>query len=525
MSTLTSIDISPWFVGEHPSNTKFNLFINNLISILDLNCTVVDGSHRLLLQDSGGGAEQAKLPFVNVSAPTRWTRNTTILADQMLRVTSGVGGGTGGTWSISAISITAGGSHTHNISSHSHTIDHTHYFNHYHGVNTDSHSCSHSHSVTESGINCSGPTHINSIWTEGGAPNTNMASNSHTHSYNHTHSASEVSAGVSGASSTSTNAPTSTHGYSGSSDAVTGTTGNPYYTEWGSATTHSHVPSYAAGWRPRYVDVIICNKDADPSLDSVTANVPWYTREKPSSSKINSQICRRINSVIDNVNTINTNVDMVLQGASGGTEQATLLLSMISAPTGWTKDTTYNDRFIRVTSGVGCATSGSWSISGVSIASSGAHYHRVTSHTHPITHSHSSGAYHSHTWGHAHVVYNHGHYGYGDYLGSPNHYTSSDSGTVSIRCYGIENYPFVSNHNHQADWHSHHASGSGDFWSSGETSLYNNDGNVTLSSTGALSSDASGTVDSGSSGSHTHTFSHDGTWRPKYKNVLVCKKD
>lgn len=44
-----------------------------------------------------------------------------------------------------------------------------------------------------------------------------------------------------------------------------------------------------------------------------------------------------------------------------------MLFAQATAPTGWTQDTTLNDRVIRVVSGAGAGTGGSWTISGLAV--------------------------------------------------------------------------------------------------------------------------------------------------------------
>jgi hypothetical protein len=53
-----------------------------------------------------------------------------------------------------------------------------------------------------------------------------------------------------------------------------------------------------------------------------------------------------------------------------------------SAPTGWTMDTSLDDRVLRVVNTNGGSTGGSWVISGLSASSSGAHTHGIGDHTH-----------------------------------------------------------------------------------------------------------------------------------------------
>lgn len=83
----------------------------------------------------------------------------------------------------------------------------------------------------------------------------------------------------------------------------------------------------------------------------------------------------------------------------------------ISAPSGWTKITTHNDKVLRVVSGTGGGSAGSWT---VTIDSSGDHTH-VVSLTMPLTHIFTSKVYDrgdrngivtvaDHAWVHTHIL-------------------------------------------------------------------------------------------------------------------------
>lgn len=58
------------------------------------------------------------------------------------------------------------------------------------------------------------------------------------------------------------------------------------------------------------------------------------------------------------------------------------LFHQAAAPTGWTQDTGVNDRVIRVTSGTGAGTGGSWTISGVTVNGHSLSVAELPSHTH-----------------------------------------------------------------------------------------------------------------------------------------------
>lgn len=62
-----------------------------------------------------------------------------------------------------------------------------------------------------------------------------------------------------------------------------------------------------------------------------------------------------------------------------------MLFYQASAPTGWTKSTANNDKFLRVVSGSGGGSGGAWDDLN--------HNHTGPSHTHSMTHTHTGGSY------------------------------------------------------------------------------------------------------------------------------------
>lgn len=84
----------------------------------------LDGQHGAYYDDTPNGT---KALFYQASAPTGWTQDTSV-NDRMLRVVSGSGGGTGGSWTISGLNVLGhtlslsqipshnhgGGNHSHN---------------------------------------------------------------------------------------------------------------------------------------------------------------------------------------------------------------------------------------------------------------------------------------------------------------------------------------------------------------------------------------------------------------------------
>lgn len=77
-------------------------------------------------------------------------------------------------------------------------------------------------------------------------------------------------------------------------------------------------------------------------------------------------------------------------GISSGTS---MLFYEATAPTGWTQDTTVNDKVIRVVNGTGAGTGGSWTISGVTVDGHALTTTEMPSHSHSVSDP-----------GHAHTV-------------------------------------------------------------------------------------------------------------------------
>ena len=68
-----------------------------------------------------------------------------------------------------------------------------------------------------------------------------------------------------------------------------------------------------------------------------------------------------------------TIIQLTKAGQASGAIPAgtTMFFGQASAPTGWTQNVTWNDRVLRVVSGSGAGTSGSWTISGLSAGNTG----------------------------------------------------------------------------------------------------------------------------------------------------------
>ena len=157
-------------------------------------------------------ASGTKMVFVQASAPTGWTQDTTN-NDKGLRVVSGSGGGAGGTHAFSSPPSTA---HTHSTPNHSH-----------------------SHTLSAGAYTLS---------------TAQMPSHNH-------------SGGVGSGYSYTNNAPSNTTTYMAWSSSSTGSTGG------GGSHSHSLAGSISSGgastsgsagptaFAPQYVDVIVCTKD------------------------------------------------------------------------------------------------------------------------------------------------------------------------------------------------------------------------------------------------------------------------
>lgn len=77
---------------------------------------------------------------------------------------------------------------------------------------------------------------------------------------------------------------------------------------------------------------------------------------------------------------IKSYVDVTL-GAPVNTK---LILPQASAPTGWIQDTDQNDRVLRVVSGAGGGTAGSWTISGITVNGTAISIAQMPAHTHDV---------------------------------------------------------------------------------------------------------------------------------------------
>ena len=178
-----------------------------------------------------------------------------------------------------------------------------------------------------------------------------------------------------------------------------------------------------------------------------------------------------------------------------------MLFHQSAAPTGWTQATNVNDRVLRVVSGgTGGDTGGSWTISGLTISNHTLTMSQIPGHDHGGTRTTSTDT-HNHSGS---TSYNgvHEHQMRGWRISGGNREDSSNStevlfgGRISNRGWGTTgSYNNAGNHKHtfgtSTDWHNH---------------------TVTI-------------LQEGGGGGHNHGYSHNGSWRPSYTDVIVGVKD
>ena len=161
-----------------------------------------------------------------------------------------------------------------------------------------------------------------------------------------------------------------------------------------------------------------------------------------------------------------------------------------SAPTGWTKVTSQNDKTLRVVSGNGGGTGGDWAMSsGETTSEVGAHTHTSAAHTHTGgSHSHATSA---HTLTVAEMP-SHNHATNGGYTSQEQGQYNMNSGTAySGYSRTVQNTGGGGSHTH---------------------------GNTAAATGGTTSSTTPGAT--GSANAHTHTIQ-----APQYIDVIICSKD
>lgn len=270
------------------------------------------------------------------------------------------------------------------------------------------------------------------------------------------------------------------------------------------------------------------------NIVSITPLPTWTIREFGSASKLNSQVVGKLNSLISNQILVNTGLSELLQGATGGSEQAKIPFVRSAAPAGWTRDTDFlTDHLLRTTDGttvppgasptvMGGVHGGSWTITGLTSTVSGdhthdmSHTHTMGNHTHTVA-SHTHGMDHTHVLGpHTHTVDATGLVTSGGNQGETRAISSDSSSNSGVT---------LQIHRHTAD-HTHTLEATNSPVTSGGSNVANTSSVADTTSTPSTNSTGdTSSVNSSSDGNHSHTISQDGTWRVHYTNVLMCKKD
>jgi hypothetical protein len=165
----------------------------------------------------------SRMLFYQASAPSGWSQITSV-NDRVIRVVSTSGGGTGGSWTISGLSVLDHVLTVNEMPGHSHTMGSAGSHSHSGSTNTAG---QHQHSI-DAGGGANGPGFVvdNDDGTFDASYNTNSAGA-------HSHTLSINSAG------------SHTHGINNT----------------GGGNAHGHGLSADGDWRPSYADVIVCQKD------------------------------------------------------------------------------------------------------------------------------------------------------------------------------------------------------------------------------------------------------------------------
>jgi hypothetical protein len=176
-----------------------------------------------------------------------------------------------------------------------------------------------------------------------------------------------------------------------------------------------------------------------------------------------------------------------LSGLSPFPSGTKVVFAQASAPTGWTQDTSNNDKALRVVSGSGGGTGGTH---GLSSPPSTAHTHTGPSHTHS-------------TPSHAHT-----------------HTLSAGAHTLSTAEMPSHNHSYTTG---AAGYSGSYAITTDRTGNSGSTSSTGGSGSHSHSLAGSITSGGSGT--SGSEGTGSTSSSGPTAFAPQYIDVIVCSKD
>jgi len=172
----------------------------------------------------------SRMLFYQASAPSGWSQITSV-NDRVIRVVSTSGGGTGGSWTISGLSVLDHVLTVNEMPGHSHTMQSAGSHSHSGSTNTAG---LHSHNITtyDAGNNGSGFPPAGGTFDSAGTGES--AGSGHIdNAGSHSHSLSINSAG------------SHTHGINST----------------GGGNAHGHGLSADGDWRPSYADVIVCQND------------------------------------------------------------------------------------------------------------------------------------------------------------------------------------------------------------------------------------------------------------------------
>lgn len=266
------------------------------------------------------------------------------------------------------------------------------------------------------------------------------------------------------------------------------------------------------------------------AIAPVTDVDPFFIGERPSYNKFLGEVTTKTNTLITNSVLMANAINQLIQGAEGGAEQAKIPFSLATAPEGWTRDATFlDDHLMRVTDGVtvpdgadptvvGGDHGGDWTITSITSIAALAHVH-TQSHTHDIAHYHTTTT-HSHPMSHSHTLPSHTH----DIPNTALQLPADMFSYAVISAASGTNYAYRT-HTHQLVAHNHGGTSTGSGDSTWTQSNSYTGTSTPSSSTLAASSGNASTTDTGSSGGHAHAISANGAWRPKYQNLIVCKRD
>jgi len=270
-------------------------------------------------------------------------------------------------------------------------------------------------------------------------------------------------------------------------------------------------------------------------IDNVDA---FFKDERIAYQKMISVLGESITTLISTQNSISSELDTMLYGVSGGIDQAVLLMTMASAPSGWTRDIGYTEgAVLRVTDGstappgdspshTGGNEGGSWVISGVTVDN-------VSNHNHGITHIHTL-SNHNHGSTHFHTMNNHTHAS-----DDHTHTITPESTTIgNMTDANPDKYEYptgsyygysktVHTHTPGLNTHSHGGTTLGVLGSPTTTAVSTNNTQDSTFQSGSptVDSGASSVSTSSDNGEHNHTLNTSSSWRPKYVTAIVCSKD